>query len=81
MFETALFRRPTPAEGAVLDREAARAHAHYLAHPDDAATFLATADPGGMFVVPADGPERAARAAATVVASLILNLDEAVSHE
>jgi hypothetical protein len=66
VFARVLARRPDTKEQAVLDREYQRALAHYRAHPEDARK-LAQA-----------GPETAAR---MVVASLILNLDEAITHE
>ena len=50
----------------MLDREYERALKHYRANPADAAKLA-----GGA-------PETAAR---MVVASLILNLDEAITHE
>jgi hypothetical protein len=81
LFRAVLLRPPTAAERQVLDRERARAAAHYTAHPADAAALLEAADPGRLFAAPDSDGERAARAAATVVASLILNLDEAVTHE
>jgi hypothetical protein len=81
LFQAVLLRPPTAAERQVLDRERSRAAAHYTAHPADAAALLEAADPGRLFAAPDPDGERAARAAATVVASLILNLDEAVTHE
>lgn len=81
IFRAVLLRSPTDAERRVLDREAARAGAHYADHPAAATALLAATDPGRSFVVPAADAERAERAAATVVASLILNLDEALTHE
>ena len=81
MFRAVLFRAPTATETRVLDRERSRARAHYSAHPADAAAFLAATDPGRLFSISGDASARADRAAATVVASLILNLDEAMTHE
>jgi hypothetical protein len=66
VFERVLARRPDTREQAVLDREWQRALAHYRAHPEDARKLAQS------------GPETAAR---MVVASLILNLDEAITHE
>jgi hypothetical protein len=81
MFRSVLFREPRAAERAVLDREAARAREHYGLHPDDAAALLDATDPGDLFPVPAAAADRVERATATLVASLILNLDEAITHE
>lgn len=81
MFRAVLFREPTAAEAGVLDRERSRAREHYRAHPAAAAAFLAATDPGRLFSVSGDEAARADRAAATVVASLILNLDETMTHE
>jgi hypothetical protein len=79
MFRRVLFREPAPAERDVLVREFARARARFAADGTAAATYLTATDPGEIFgeamATPAD------HAAATLVASLILNLDEAVTHE
>ncbi|MBL8239321.1 MAG: PSD1 domain-containing protein [Bryobacterales bacterium] len=66
VFARVLARRPDAKESAVLDREYRRALAHYSAHPGDASKLA-----GGS----------AELAARMVVASLILNLDEAITHE
>lgn len=66
VFSRVLARQPDAQERAVLDREYRRALAHYAAQPSDAIKLS-----GGK-------PELAAR---MVVASLILNLDEAITHE
>ncbi len=66
IFERVLARRPDAKEAAVLEREYQRALAHYAANRADAVKLA-----GGA-------PELAAR---MVVASLILNLDEAITHE
>lgn len=81
MFRAVLCREPTAAERAVLDREAARARNYYAHHSADAATLLAATDPGDLFPVPDAVADQIDRATATVVASLILNLDEAITHE
>ena len=81
MFQAVLCREPTATERAVLDREAARAREHYGMHPADAAALLDATDPGDLFPAPAATADRADLAAATLVASLILNLDEAITHE
>jgi hypothetical protein len=85
MFRRMLFREPAPAERDVLVREFARARGRFAADGAAAAAYLTATDPGEIF----DGalnagtaaPPAAARAAATLVASLILNLDEALTHE
>ena len=81
IFRAVLSRSPAPAEQAVLDRELSRALAHYSQRPDDASALLASTDPGEMFTAADDVHERAKKAAATLVASMILNLDEAITHE
>ena len=81
IFHTVLSRAPTPTEQAVLDRESSRARAHYSTRPDDASALLAATDPGGIFKPEADVQQQATKAAATLVASMILNLDEAITHE
>jgi hypothetical protein len=81
MFRAVLFREPMPSERLVLDREAARARKHYAAHPADAVALLDATDPGDLFRVPVAAADQAERATATLLASLILNLDEAITHE
>jgi hypothetical protein len=81
MFRAVLFRLPRAAERGVLDREFARARDHYLVFPADADALLDSTDPARIFTPPGAASARADRAAATVVASLILNLDEALTHE
>lgn len=66
IFERVLSRRPDAAETLVLEREYKKALAHYAAKPADGKKLA-----GGS-------PELAAR---MVVASLVLNLDEAITHE
>jgi hypothetical protein len=79
MVRHVLFRAPTPAERDVLVREYGRARARFAADEAAAAAYLEATDPGGIF---GEAPTAAADcAAATLVASLILNLDEAMTHE
>ena len=65
-----LSRDATPQELSVLQRELDRALKHYRERRDDAAKYLQSS--------PANATEVAAY---TVVASLMLNLDEAITHE
>jgi hypothetical protein len=69
-----LSRDPQPRELAVLRRELDRALGRYRAEPAEAAKFLASIH------APAS-PHAAETAAYTVTASLVLNLDEAITHE
>jgi hypothetical protein len=69
-----LSRPATAAELAVLEREFQRARQHYERHPEDAAGYFTTAK-----AVP--GVDKAVLCAFTLVSSLILNLDEAITHE
>ncbi|MDP3073669.1 MAG: PSD1 and planctomycete cytochrome C domain-containing protein [Opitutaceae bacterium] len=71
-----LSREASEPELTVLQRELSRALAYYRTHPDDAATFLRIGQhaPDGAVSLPD-------LAAHTVVASLALNLDEAITHE
>ncbi len=66
-------RPPHSDELTVLERELARARDHFNANPDDARRFLKQSNP--------DSSANPELAAYTFVASLILNLDEAISHE
>ena len=65
LYQAVLNRNATAKEHAVLQRELDRALTHYRAHPADARKLQTT-------------PELAAH---TLVASLVLNLDEAITHE
>jgi hypothetical protein len=76
LFRCVLSRAATDRELTVLQRELDRALAYYRAHPGDAAKFLHM---GQEAPDPQFNP--AELAANTVVASLTLNLDEAITHE
>jgi hypothetical protein len=71
-----LSRELRDAELTVLTRERDRALDHYRNHPGDAVTFLAR----GQFE-PDPSLPAAELAAHTMVASLLFNLDEAMTHE
>ena len=76
LMQRVLSRPPSQKELGVMQRELQRATTHYTAHPKDAAEFLRF----GQQEVP---PHLSAPdvAAYTVVASMILNLDETITHE
>jgi hypothetical protein len=76
IFRQVLSRDPAARELAVLERELARALAHYRAHPADADAFLRIGQHPPDPTLPQ--PELAAY---TLAASLTLNLDEALTHE
>jgi hypothetical protein len=65
LYQAVLSREPTAKELSVLKRELDRASTHYREHPEDARKLKTT-------------PELAAHA---LVATLVLNLDEAITHE
>jgi len=65
LYQAVLTRHASAKELSVLQREFDRALAHYRQHPEDARKLQTT-------------PELAAH---TLVASLVLNLDEAITHE
>ena len=65
LYQAVLSREPTAKELSVLQRELDRALAHYREHTEDARKLKTT-------------PELAAQA---LVATLVLNLDEAITHE
>jgi hypothetical protein len=67
LYQAVLSREAAKHELVVLRRELDRALAHYKAHPDDAAKYLGTPNPE--------------LAAYTLIASMVLNLDEAMTHE
>ena len=76
MTSRVLARPPRDGEAAVLKRELERALAHYRAHPDDAKKLLTIGQSR-----PDASLDVAELAAHTLVASMIFNLDEAISHE
>lgn len=65
LYQAVLTRQATPRELSVIQRELDRALTHYRDHPADAAKLKST-------------PELAAH---TLIASLVLNLDQAMTHE
>jgi hypothetical protein len=65
LYQAVLSREPTTKELSVLQRELDRASKHYREHPEDARKLKTS-------------PELAAHA---LVATLVLNLDEAITHE
>jgi uncharacterized protein DUF1553/uncharacterized protein DUF1549/cytochrome c len=67
LYQAVLSREASARELTVLQRELDQALAHYQAHPDDAKKYLGAAD--------------AELAAHTLLASMVLNLDEAITHE
>ena len=71
-----LSREPSETEMAILKREHHRALDYYRMHPSDASTFLAR----GHFV-PEPSLAAPELAALTIVASMLFNLDEAITHE
>jgi hypothetical protein len=71
-----LGRASAPQEIAVLQRELDRALAHYRSRPGDAVKFLSIGQ-----IPPDPALNTADLAAHTVVASLVLNLDETITHE
>jgi hypothetical protein len=73
-FRTVLAREPSAAELAALGRLLARQQAHYEAHPDAAKSLLTIGEsPASATMNPAE------LAAWTMVASAILNTDEALT--
>ena len=77
IFRTVLARPPGAEEAVELTRRLTGARRHYAAHPADAASFLAAVLPDAD---PAP-PQPVESAALTVLAGLVLNLDEAISRE
>jgi hypothetical protein len=73
LHQQVLGRKPAEAELRVLLREMQKASSYYLNHPTEATAYL-----GG---VSGDSAGQARLAAACLVATLVLNLDEAITHE
>ena len=72
-----LSRSPTPRETEVLGRELDQALNYYRAHPDDARNFLNQTNYQRVEQTESDTE----LASYTLIASLVLNLDEALNHE
>jgi len=68
IFQRVLTRAPEAAERKVLEGQHQVARQHYRSHPDDAAAFVA-------------GERSPNLAALKIVATMVLNLDEAITHE
>lgn len=73
LYERVLARAPEGDERAVVLREWQRALQHYQKAPQEAAAYLEAEPAPGMML--------AELAAGSVVATLVLNLDEAITHE
>jgi hypothetical protein len=71
-----LSRSLSKREGAVLERELQMAHAHYRKQPEDAFNLLDVGQPPNKNKVPPDE-----LAAYMIIASMVFNLDEAITHE
>lgn len=76
LFSSVLSRSAEDDELEILMREYHRAREHYQLQPDDAEKYL---DSAGADL--AECERRAETAALMVVASMVLNLDEAITHE
>ena len=76
MCRAILAREPQPEERRVLLRELERAEQHYAAAAEDADALLAFGQPENR---PTENRQEIA--AYLVIASLLFNLDEAVTHE
>ena len=72
LYQKVLSRPPTEREQTVLLRELQRAQAFYHQAPKEATSYLQQDKPTG---------QSPAKAAYALVATLILNLDEAITHE
>lgn len=81
IFRRVLLRHPDDDERAVLAQTYQRTLAHYRERPSDAEAILAVG-PAPLATSGGDGASDAAHTASmAVVASTILNLDEAITHE
>ncbi len=76
LYRRVLSRPALPQEKAILTRELQRAMAHYAANPQDARKLLEFGQRR-----PGPGTNLSQLAAHTILASLTLNLDEALTHE
>lgn len=76
MGRRAIARALTEVERGVLKREGERAMAYYRSHPDDAAALLTVGQSG-----PDDEFDSVELATQMLLASMIYNLDEAITHE
>jgi hypothetical protein len=80
LWQRVLGRRPAADELVVLEREWLRAHTHYAASPDDTRRWLAHGQTTVDLAALSDA-RCAEWAAYAVVASMVLNLDEAITRQ
>lgn len=81
IMQAVLLRPPSNREQPILSREYERALAHYRSQPDQAARLLRGTSPDPDQNQGLDGDDAPERASLVIVASLVLNLDEAITHE
>jgi hypothetical protein len=75
-FRLAVARQPSDRELTVLTKQLEEQQAHFAAHPDEAGKLLSVGE-----AKMEDGMEPAELAAYTMLANLILNLDETITKE
>jgi hypothetical protein len=77
IFQRAIGREPKLTELQVLESKTASALNYYQEHPEDATKLLQVGQESGIY----EREIKARIAAAMIAASMILNLDEAITHE
>lgn len=76
MFQSVLFRSPDANEIAILQREHRTAHSYYSREPSAAKAFVSVGQ-----LADAEGVSEIDLAAEMLIANLIMNLDESITHE
>lgn len=81
IFSRILSRQPDAVEIGAMRETYNQSHQYYVAAPTDAKTFLTIGHPKPSGNGPLDDDHAAESAALMIVASMVMNLDEAITHE
>jgi hypothetical protein len=83
LYQRVLSRQPTPQEAKIVAQRWRTTIEHYRQQPDQAGQLLETGnlETGNLEIASIDARQRGELAAGMVTASMLLNLDEAITRE